>query len=181
MSEGDIGKLRSVARIAKEGNQTIVFKNNFTSLVKLPEWSSDAQSYLKKQNLVQDEDDNIYTHLNDLATKSASKFIFIQSNSKEKYSTSSVKSTESAKLHSNQPFNSTNKEKTFSMITTKKGSLQSTECNFFVAIVPSLKRKQSTCMCFHSMDNAAILFLKWILPMITAICPLETKRKNFSD
>ncbi len=54
MAEGDIGKLRSVARIAKEGSQTIIYKNNFTSLVKLPEWSSDAQSYLKKQNLVQD-------------------------------------------------------------------------------------------------------------------------------
>lgn len=64
MSENDIGKLRSVAQIRKEDGELVVCKNNFTSLIKLPEWSFDAQSFIKRGNVINEEDEEIYKPLN---------------------------------------------------------------------------------------------------------------------
>lgn len=48
VEEKEIGKLRSVAKVrANEDGENEVVSNNFTSLVKLPEWTVDAQNFLQ--------------------------------------------------------------------------------------------------------------------------------------
>jgi len=71
MQENEIGKLRSVAQIRKEDAELVVCRNNFTSLTKLPEWSFDAQSFIKRGNAIDEEDEEIYKPLNELLIGSA--------------------------------------------------------------------------------------------------------------
>ena len=47
MTVGDYGKLRSVARVEKNGDENVIVKNNFTSLIKIHEWMFDAQNAIK--------------------------------------------------------------------------------------------------------------------------------------
>ena len=77
MLENDIGKLRSVAQIRKENGENVVCRNNFTSLIKLPEWSFDAQSFIKRGKAMDQEDEEIYKPLNELLIGTASKFYLI--------------------------------------------------------------------------------------------------------
>lgn len=75
MQDGDIGKLRSVAQIRVEDGERVVCKNNFTSLIKIPEWSFDAQSFINSGNAMEDENEDIYTPLNELLVMTAGIFI----------------------------------------------------------------------------------------------------------
>jgi hypothetical protein len=47
MNVGDYGKLRSVARVDEVDGENVIIKNNFTSLIKIHEWSFDAQNAIK--------------------------------------------------------------------------------------------------------------------------------------
>ena len=68
--------MRSVARINEENGDKIVCKNNFTSLIRLPEWSFDAQSFAKNAENMEEEDDGIYTPLNELLVMSTGTLFF---------------------------------------------------------------------------------------------------------
>lgn len=63
--EGQIAKLRSVARFKPDGKTTQIIPNNFTSLVCLREWTYDAQKFLKYKASKMDieTEGDIYTTL----------------------------------------------------------------------------------------------------------------------
>ena len=46
-TEGCIAKLRSVARIDTVGKSRVVVPNNFTSLINIPSWSQDSETFRK--------------------------------------------------------------------------------------------------------------------------------------
>jgi hypothetical protein len=51
VEEKGIGKLRSIAKVRKnEDGDNEVVNNNFTSLLKLPEWTADAQTFLQQES-----------------------------------------------------------------------------------------------------------------------------------
>lgn len=66
MMENDIGKLRSIAYVSKVNGINTVCKNNFTSLIKLPEWSFDAQNLIQNSVNTKMDVEDIYTPLDDL-------------------------------------------------------------------------------------------------------------------
>lgn len=65
VEEKEIGKLRSVAKVRKnEDGENEVVNNNFTSLIKLPEWTADAQTFLQKENAMEvEEETEMFTDL----------------------------------------------------------------------------------------------------------------------
>lgn len=75
--ENDIGKLRSIAYVSKINGVNVVCKNNFTSLIKLPEWSFDAQNLLQNSANTKMDLEDIYTPLDDLLNLPVSKKLFI--------------------------------------------------------------------------------------------------------
>jgi hypothetical protein len=64
VEENEIGKLRSIAKIIVNiDGQNETVNNNFTSLLKLPEWTADAQTFLQQSSKIQVEEKSIYTEL----------------------------------------------------------------------------------------------------------------------
>jgi len=64
---GEYGKLRSVARVDKIEGEDVIIKNNFTSLVKINEWTFDAQNAIKNSEKISEEEDSgVYTDLSTL-------------------------------------------------------------------------------------------------------------------
>lgn len=61
---GEYGKLRSVARVEEVDSDTVIIKNNFTSLIKIHEWMFDAQNAINNAEKIIDEaDEALYTDL----------------------------------------------------------------------------------------------------------------------
>jgi len=81
-TEGSIAKLRSVARIDKVGTTKVVIPNNFTSLINIPSWSQDSETFRKNHSAMDVEDDNIYTSLAQLSSMPLSKYHSIKMNAK---------------------------------------------------------------------------------------------------
>lgn len=74
-NEGAICKLRSVARIENDGKAKIVVPNNFTSLIEIPRWSQDSETFQKNYSAMEiEEDDSIYTSLAQLSSLPLSNF-----------------------------------------------------------------------------------------------------------
>jgi hypothetical protein len=67
-SEGAICKLRSVARVDAVGKTKVVVPNNFTSLIEIPGWTQDSQTFQKNFSAMEVEDESIYTSLAQLAS-----------------------------------------------------------------------------------------------------------------
>ncbi len=65
VEEKEIGKLRSVAKVrSNEDGENEVVNNNFTSLVRLPEWTADAQTFLQQETAMDlEEETSMYTDL----------------------------------------------------------------------------------------------------------------------
>lgn len=76
LEENQIGKLRSIARVIVNGdgeNQTV--NNNFTSLLKIPDWTADAQTFLQQSSVIEvEEEKSIYTELSYLNSAPLSNF-----------------------------------------------------------------------------------------------------------
>lgn len=71
MTVGDYGKLRSVARVEKNGDENVIVKNNFTSLIKIHEWMFDAQNAIKANEKITDEsEEGLYTSFDTLLSSS---------------------------------------------------------------------------------------------------------------
>lgn len=48
--------MRSIAKVRKnEDGENEVVNNNFTSLLRLPDWTSDAQSFLQQESAIEVE------------------------------------------------------------------------------------------------------------------------------
>ena len=62
-TEGSIAKLRSVARIDTIGKEKVIVPNNFTSLINIPTWTQDSETFRKNYTAMDVEDDSIYTSL----------------------------------------------------------------------------------------------------------------------
>ena len=62
-NEGSIAKLRSVARIDTVGKEKVIVPNNFTSLINIPTWTQDSETFRKNYTAMDVEDDSIYTSL----------------------------------------------------------------------------------------------------------------------
>lgn len=64
---GEYGKLRSVARVDEIDGEKVIIKNNFTSLIKIHEWTFDAQNAIKNsERTAEEEDSGVYTDLSSL-------------------------------------------------------------------------------------------------------------------
>jgi len=49
--------LRSIAKVRRnDDGENEVVNNNFTSLLRLPEWTADAQSFLQQENAMEVEE-----------------------------------------------------------------------------------------------------------------------------
>jgi hypothetical protein len=71
MTVGEYGKLRSVARVEEADGESIIVKNNFTSLLKIHEWMFDAQNAIKAFDKIHDEnEEGLYTSLDTLVSTS---------------------------------------------------------------------------------------------------------------
>lgn len=57
--------MRSIAKVRKnEDGENEVVNNNFTSLVRLPEWTADSQTYLQQESAIDlEEETEMYTDL----------------------------------------------------------------------------------------------------------------------
>ena len=78
VEEKEIGKLRSVAKVRpNEDGENEVVNNNFTSLLKLPEWTADAQTFLQQESAMDvEEETEMYTDLSYLNSAPLSIFLF---------------------------------------------------------------------------------------------------------
>ena len=52
LNVGEYGKLRSVARVDDVDGDKVVVKNNFTSLIRIHDWSFDAQNAVKNADRI---------------------------------------------------------------------------------------------------------------------------------
>lgn len=77
VDEKEIGKLRSVADIRpNEDKELEVVNNNFTSLIKLPEWTADALTYLRNDSAMDiEEETEMYTELSYLNSTSLRNYL----------------------------------------------------------------------------------------------------------
>ena len=79
METGEIGKLRSVASVREVNGEFVVVKNNFTSLIRLPMFSFDAQTLVNRENAM-DIETGVGTSLNDLVSMPISSSFVTQNN-----------------------------------------------------------------------------------------------------
>lgn len=64
------------------GKTKVVIPNNFTSILNIPSWSQDSETYKKNFSAMDVEDDSIYTSLAQLTSMPLSNHYFIKINAK---------------------------------------------------------------------------------------------------
>lgn len=64
MNVGDYGKLRSIVRVEQVDGENKIVKTNFTSLVKVHDWTFDAQNAQRlNERDAEDDESGVYTEL----------------------------------------------------------------------------------------------------------------------
>lgn len=131
-SEGSIAKLRSVARIDNSDKSKVIVPNNFTSLINIPSWSHDSQTFRKNYTAMDVEDDSIYTSLAQLQSMSLSKSFLTKMNVKTRNILSKSKLQEFLLLISTKLLSSMMRKRMFLVMLRGKILFQFTSLILFV-------------------------------------------------